>query len=65
MHVYDVEADTFHSYDCGEGRVPMFLAWDPVEPRLLAVEVKCIRGMQVRLADGTPPAPEIEHSRVP
>jgi intraflagellar transport protein 140 len=49
VHVYDVEADAFHSYDCGEGRVPMFLAWDPVEPRLLAVEVKCIRGMQVRI----------------
>ena len=59
MHVYDVEADAFHSYDCGEGRVPMFLAWDPVEPRLLAVEVKCIRGMQVG------PDRVREYSRVP
>jgi intraflagellar transport protein 140 len=47
VYVYDADADAFHSYDCSAqrpGRIPVSHYWDAVEPRLLAVEVKTVRG---------------------
>lgn len=39
LHVYEVETDSFSSYDVGSGRVPVQHTWEARDPRLLACEV--------------------------
>ncbi|CAD7923674.1 unnamed protein product [Amoebophrya sp. A120] len=38
VYVYDVEFDSFACLDLGSHRLPVSFSWDPVDPRLLAVE---------------------------
>jgi intraflagellar transport protein 140 len=40
VYVYDVETDSFMSYDCGPRHYPVACGWDRSDPRLLGCETR-------------------------
>jgi intraflagellar transport protein 140 len=41
VFVYDSDIDNFMSYDFGNSQIPVELAWDTYDPRLMLVETEC------------------------
>ena len=48
VFVYSCDSDRCSAFDTGPNRYPVFAAWDPEEPRLLAVQVRDLLLCSVR-----------------
>jgi intraflagellar transport protein 140 len=53
IYIYDLEIDNFLYYDFGPTHVPVDLAWDTSDPRLLQVEIDALGGVLEDEADGS------------